>query len=78
MVVREGFGTDPTVLPQLSLGALAPTAWHTRERGRDPGVYAIVDSAERVEAVLGTRPTVDTVQLRMKRPPGPTMPSSIS
>ena len=70
VVVREGFGTDPTLLPQLSLGAQAPTAWHTRERGRDPGVYAIVDSAERVEAVLSTRPTVDTVQLRMKRPPG--------
>ncbi|WP_284309021.1 thiamine phosphate synthase, partial [Hydrogenophaga electricum] len=47
------------------------SAWATRPRGRAPGVYAIVDSAERVEAVLRARPTVDTIQLRMKRPAEP-------
>lgn len=71
VAAREGFGTDPTLLPRLSLDALAPSAWPaTRARARDPGVYAIVDSAERVQAVLRATPTVDTVQLRMKRPAG--------
>lgn len=70
VVAREGFATDPSLLPRLSCGAQAPTGWPVRAPGRDPGVYAIVDSAERVEAVLRAKPTVDTIQLRMKRPPG--------
>jgi len=70
VLASAGFGCDPTLLPQLSVGTQAPTGWVTRPRGRAPGVYAIVDSAERVEAVLRARPTVDTIQLRMKRPPG--------
>ena len=70
VAAREGFGTDPSLLPRLSPGAQAPGAWPTRARGRAPGVYAIVDSAERVKAVLRATPTVDTVQLRMKRPTG--------
>ena len=70
VIAREGFVTDPTLLPQLSLDERLPTAWARRPRGRAPGVYAIVDSAERVEAVLSVRPTVDTVQLRLKRPSG--------
>lgn len=70
VIAREGFVTDPTLLPQLSLDETLPTAWARRPRGRAPGVYAIVDSAERVEAVLSVRPTVDTVQLRLKRPSG--------
>lgn len=65
-----GFGNDPSLLPRLSLDDPAPTDWPTREAARAPGVYAIVDSAERVEAVLRVRPTVDTIQLRMKRPAG--------
>lgn len=69
VVAREGFATDPGLLPQLSLDEALPTAWAARPRGSDPGVYAIVDSAERVEAVLAVRPTVNTIQLRMKRPP---------
>lgn len=70
VAAREGFGTDPSLLPRLSPDAQAPSAWPTRARGRDPGVYAIVDSAERVHAVLRATPTVDTVQLRLKRPAG--------
>ena len=69
VAARAGFGTDPTLLPRLSLGA-QPVEWRETRRGRDPGLYAIVDSAERAEAVLRARPTVDTLQLRMKRPPG--------
>ncbi len=70
VIAREGFATEPSLLPQLSLDAQTPTHGVTRLRGRDPGVYAIVDSAERAEAVLRVRPTVDTVQLRLKRPDG--------
>lgn len=68
VIAREGFANDPSLLPQLSLDDTPPAGWATRPRGQAPGVYAIVDSAERVEAVLAARPTVDTVQLRMKRP----------
>ncbi len=68
VIAREGFVTDPTLLPRLSLDEELPHAWAQRPRGRAPGVYAIVDSAERVEAVLSVRPTVDTIQLRLKRP----------
>ena len=64
----SGFGNDPTLLPHLSLHSEAPTEWTTSRRGRHPGVYAIADSAARVQAVLSVRPTVDTLQLRMKRP----------
>ncbi len=70
VIARAGFGTDPTLLPQLTLGVAAPAGWATRPRGRAPGVYAIVDSAERAEAVLRASPAVDTLQLRMKRPGG--------
>jgi hydroxymethylpyrimidine kinase/phosphomethylpyrimidine kinase/thiamine-phosphate diphosphorylase len=70
VIAREGFGHDPSLLPQLSLDATPPSQWMHRPRGRSPGVYAIVDSAERVEAVLRATPTVDTIQLRIKRPAG--------
>jgi len=69
VIARPGFATDPSLLPQLSLDERAPDVWRPRMRGRDPGVYAIVDSAERAEAVLNVRPTVDTLQLRLKRSP---------
>lgn len=53
VVAVAGFATDPSLLPRLSLDASAPDTWHAEcKRGPDPGVYAIVDSAERVEAVL--------------------------
>ncbi|MFN3495258.1 MAG: thiamine phosphate synthase, partial [Hydrogenophaga sp.] len=66
VIARAGFGTDPSLLPRLTLGAEAPQSWATRERGEPPGVYAIVDSAERVRQCVaaGAR----TVQLRIKRP----------
>src|SRR5690606_19000179 len=68
VIARPGFTLEPSLLPQLSIGSLPPARWASPTRGRDPGVYAIVDSAERVEAVLGTSPTVNTIQLRMKQP----------
>ena len=74
VVARAGFAQEPSLLPQLSLGSEPPARWTTRSHakagGAPIGVYAIVDSAERVEAVLGTSPTVGTIQLRMKRPAG--------
>jgi hydroxymethylpyrimidine kinase/phosphomethylpyrimidine kinase/thiamine-phosphate diphosphorylase len=70
VIAGPGFGRDPVLLPRLSLDESAPAKWPTRERASDPGVYAIVDSAERAEAVLCARPTVGTLQLRMKRPEG--------
>jgi hydroxymethylpyrimidine kinase / phosphomethylpyrimidine kinase / thiamine-phosphate diphosphorylase len=70
VVAQAGFGNDPSLLPRLSLDAQPPSSWITCPRGSAPGVYAIVESAERVEAVLRTRPTVPTLQLRMKRPAG--------
>ena len=70
VIALPGFGNDPTLLPRLSLDDSAPADWPERLRGLEPGVYAIVDSAERVEAVLRAQPTVPTIQLRMKRPAG--------
>lgn len=66
VIAREGFGVDPSLLPRLSLDSKAPAGWTTRPRGQAPGVYAIVDSAERVRQCVdaGAR----TVQLRIKRP----------
>jgi hydroxymethylpyrimidine kinase/phosphomethylpyrimidine kinase/thiamine-phosphate diphosphorylase len=60
-----GFGRDPSLLPTLSLDASTrPVADRPRIA---PGVYAIVDSAERAEAALAGG--ADTVQLRIKSPP---------
>lgn len=61
-----GFATDPTLLPRLSLGEAPLAGWTVRERADAPGVYAIVDSADRVRRCVaaGAR----TVQLRIKRP----------
>jgi hydroxymethylpyrimidine kinase/phosphomethylpyrimidine kinase/thiamine-phosphate diphosphorylase len=70
VIARAGFAQEPSLLPQLSLNATPPAAWASGPRGRDPGVYAIVDSADRVQAVLRATPTVSTIQLRMKRPEG--------
>jgi hydroxymethylpyrimidine kinase/phosphomethylpyrimidine kinase/thiamine-phosphate diphosphorylase len=70
VIARAGFALEPSLLPQLSLDATPPAVWASRPRGHDPGVYAIVDSAERAEALLRATPTVNTIQLRMKRPDG--------
>ena len=64
----SGFELAPDLLPHLSLDEQPPLHWLTRQRAPDPGVYAIVDSAERAQAVLRASPTVTTLQLRMKRP----------
>ena len=69
VIAMPGFAAAPDLLPHLSLDQRAPTSWNTRVRAPDPGVYAIVDSAERAEAVLQAAPTAATLQLRMKRPP---------
>jgi len=70
VLAGAGFGTDPTLLPHLSLNQQLPDHWASLPRGRAPGVYAIAHSAEQVCAVLRVTPTVDTIQLRLKRPPG--------
>ena len=59
-----GFGTDPALLPQLSLGDTLPTGWQTSPPAPAPGLYAIVDSAARVERCVLAG--ADTVQLRFK------------
>jgi hydroxymethylpyrimidine kinase/phosphomethylpyrimidine kinase/thiamine-phosphate diphosphorylase len=69
VIARAGFATDPSLLPRLSLDEQTPALWCSRVRSRAPGVYAIVNSADRVEEVLSVEPSVDTIQLRMKRPP---------
>ena len=68
VIARDGFGTDPNLLPLLGLDEEVPCHAPSPNPVRAPGVYAIVDSAERLEAVLRALPTVDTIQLRMKRP----------
>ncbi len=71
VVAHAGFGTDPSLLPRLSWdehlnfgGDGVPPRSDT-----DIGVYAIVDSAERVQQVVDTG--VRTVQLRIKTPDAP-------
>ena len=66
------FAVDPTLLPQVSWGEEAvffeaPSAPPAPTRQLD--LYAIVDSAERVQQVLSAG--VKTVQLRVKKPPSP-------
>ena len=70
VIARAGFALEPSLLPQLSIDSEPPASWAVQPRGGDPGVYVIVDNAERVEAVLRATPTVSTIQLRMKRPDG--------
>ena len=65
-----GFITDPSVLPQLSWGELplfVQAAAAAAPRSLD--LYAIVDSAHRVQQVLAAG--IRTVQLRIKTPPSP-------
>jgi len=63
-----GFARPPALLPQLSLDD-QPPQWADRPAtaAAAPGLYAIVDSAERVAAVLAAG--ADTVQLRIKQGP---------
>jgi hydroxymethylpyrimidine kinase / phosphomethylpyrimidine kinase / thiamine-phosphate diphosphorylase len=67
-----GFTTDPSLLPLMSWGEAAefPALQHSSSPAQhDFGLYAIVDSAQRVDAVLAAG--VRTVQLRVKTPEEP-------
>jgi hydroxymethylpyrimidine kinase/phosphomethylpyrimidine kinase/thiamine-phosphate diphosphorylase len=66
----SGFEGDPTLLPQMSFGdtPIVPMASGPRPQ-HNLALYAIVDSADRVEQVLAAG--VRSVQLRMKRPEHP-------
>lgn len=73
VIARADFIHEPRWLPQLSWDATAPVDCYgfqsaSTQGTRMPGLYAIVDSSERVNAVMQVRPPVDTVQLRMKQP----------
>lgn len=65
---QPGFALHREWLPRLSLDDAVPAAWATPHIAEHagPGLYAIVDSADRVQAVLAAG--VRTVQLRIKRP----------
>ena len=67
---KAGFINDPRLLPCLSWGE-APrfAAPATARAPHRLGLYAIVDSAERLQQVLAAG--VKTVQLRIKEPPAP-------
>ncbi|WP_284619197.1 PfkB family carbohydrate kinase [Aquabacterium humicola] len=63
--LRAGFATDPAVLPWLTDDAVPFTPAAAGARGGEAlGLYAIVDSAERIDAVLAAG--VRTLQLRIK------------
>jgi hydroxymethylpyrimidine kinase/phosphomethylpyrimidine kinase/thiamine-phosphate diphosphorylase len=66
---QRGFGADPTLLPMMSWGEDPAFAPPRTRADRPLGLYAIVDSAERVAQVLaaGAR----SIQLRMKAPAVP-------
>ena len=76
VAARAGFGTEPSLLPRLSWGEHLDFGAGAMPPRSDTaiGVYAIVDSAERVQQVL--RAGVRTVQLRIKTPDGPTVPDT--
>jgi hydroxymethylpyrimidine kinase/phosphomethylpyrimidine kinase/thiamine-phosphate diphosphorylase len=61
-----GFATDPTLLPLMSWGEEPCFAPPRPAPSRRLGLYAIVDSAERVAQVIAAG--VRTVQLRIKTP----------
>ena len=69
VLARTGFANDPTLLPWLSWGEAPAFAAPGTATQRPLGLYAIVDSAERVHQVLAAG--VQTVQLRIKTPPQP-------
>lgn len=66
VLARPGFASDPQLLPRMSFGPEPVFAPAREERAAPLGLYAIVDSAARVQAVLDAG--IRTVQLRIKRP----------
>jgi hydroxymethylpyrimidine kinase / phosphomethylpyrimidine kinase / thiamine-phosphate diphosphorylase len=65
----DAFITDPARLPLLSWGEVPRLAPAHLAAAQPLGLYAIVDSAARIEQVLAAG--VKTVQLRIKTPPSP-------
>lgn len=66
---RPCFASDPTLLPRMTFGE-APEFVAARAAATRPlGLYALVDSAERIKQVLAAG--VRTVQLRIKTPDAP-------
>lgn len=77
-----GFGSDPTLLPWLSLeaspsgpGTTALPSTTAPRRPPAPGVYAIVESARRVERCIAAGAAM--VQLRIKTGDGAGMPPGL-
>ena len=66
---QAGFAADPSLLPQMSWGEAPSFDASPRPSQRALDLYAIVDSAERMEQVLAAG--VRTVQLRIKTPKRP-------
>jgi len=78
---RAGFGTEPTLMPFMSWpdDVDLATWWQSVKTvqiaqiqtvpPQEPGLYVIVDSAERIEQTLAAG--VRTLQLRVKAPPQP-------
>lgn len=71
VMARDGFASAPERLPMMSWAGLPSfsRAPLSEPRRRPLGLYAIVDSAQRVRQVLEAG--VRTVQLRIKRPAAP-------
>jgi hydroxymethylpyrimidine kinase/phosphomethylpyrimidine kinase/thiamine-phosphate diphosphorylase len=70
---RPGFAGEPSLLPRLSWGEqpVFVTAEAPPPASRSLGLYAVVDSAQRVQQVLEAG--VTTLQLRIKAPVAPAM-----
>ena len=68
VIARPGFHADPALLPRMSWGEAACFAPPRHAAALPLGLYAIVDSAERVRQVLAAG--VRAVQLRIKTPRG--------
>ena len=66
VVARPGFHLQPSLLPRMSFGTEPVFAPARTAQPAPLGLYAIVDSAARVRAVL--QAGVRTVQLRIKQP----------
>ncbi len=66
VLALPGFHADPALLPRMSFGSGPVFVLPPAARAAPLGLYAIVDSAARVAAVL--QAGIRTVQLRIKKP----------
>jgi len=71
-----GFARDAASLPHLSWDTASPTTWPAPRAREALGLYAIIDSAARVDAVLAAG--LRTVQLRIKRADDASLRAEIS